>query len=194
MYSTVCNDKLEKRCLLRIVEKKNKFYFYRKRTKMEFATADLCDDFAQEVTCLTPLFQHYGTKSAFAGEVVTLKLHEDNTLVREVLNEDGKGKVLVVDGGGSLRCALVGDRLAQKAIDNGWEGVVVYGCIRDSKVINAMNVGIKALNTCPVKSIKRNVGLKNETVHFAGVIIQPGQFIYADEDGILVSDRFLLEH
>lgn len=160
---------------------------------MKFATADLCDDFANEVTCLTPLFQHYGQKECFAGEIVTLKLHEDNTLVREVLGENGKGKVLVVDGGGSLRCALVGDNLAKLAIDNGWEGIVVYGCIRDSKEINTMPVGIKALNTCPVKSIKRGVGLKNETVHFAGTTLKPGNYIYADSDGILVSEANLFE-
>ena len=159
---------------------------------MNFATADLWDDYSSQLKCFSPIFQSFGTKTCFAGEVVTLKLHEDNSLVRETLGEDGKGKVLVVDGGGSLRCALVGDRLAQKAIDNGWEGIIVYGCIRDSAVINQMPIGIKALNTCPVRSIKRGVGLKNEVVKFGGVTLAPDAFIYSDLDGILVSDKWLV--
>lgn len=158
---------------------------------MKFATADLWDDHAAYLQCLTPIFQHYGAKKYFAGQIVTIKLHEDNSLVRETLSTSGAGKVLVVDGGGSLRCALVGDRLAQKAIDNDWEGVIVYGCIRDSAVINEMNVGIKALNTTPVKSIKRGVGLKDEVVHFAGVQLKPNDYLYADEDGIVVSEKWL---
>lgn len=157
-----------------------------------FATADLCDDHIDQLECLDPIFQPYGKKTAFAGEIITLKLHEDNTLVRETLGTNGKGKVLVVDGGGSLRCALVGDRLAQLAIDNEWSGIIVYGCIRDSAVINQMEVGIKALNTCPVKSIKRGVGLKNEIIKFAGVTMKAGDYLYADADGILVSREWLL--
>ena len=160
---------------------------------MKFSTADLWDDHAQDLNCLTSIFQYYGKKTCFTGQVVTLKLHEDNSLVREVLGEPGKGKVLVVDGGGSLRCALVGDRLAQKAIDNDWEGIIVYGCIRDSAIINQMDIGIKAINTCPAKSIKRGVGLRNETLHFAGVMISPEHYIYADQDGILISLKKLLE-
>lgn len=159
---------------------------------MNFTTADLWDDHANELSCLSPIFRHYGKRTAFAGKIVTLKLYEDNTLVRETLGENGKGKVLVVDGGGSLRCALVGDRLAQKAIDNGWEGVIIYGCIRDSAIINTMNIGIKAMNTCPVKSIKRGVGLKGEFLDFAGVTIQPDAYIYADSDGVLVSDKWFI--
>jgi len=159
---------------------------------MEFATADLWDEYATSLTCLDPIFRSFGKKTKFAGQIVTLKLHEDNTLVREILDEDGKGKVLVVDGGGSLRCALVGDNLAQKAIDNQWEGILVYGCIRDSAVINSMEIGIKALNTCPIKSIKRGVGLTNEIVRFASGVFKPDAYIYADEDGISISDKWLL--
>ncbi len=158
----------------------------------DFQTADLYDEHGNEVTIATPMFKDYGSKNCFGGEIVTIKCHEDNSLVRETLGSDGTGKVMVVDGGGSLRCALVGDRLAQKAIDNGWEGIVVYGCIRDSRLINDMEIGIKALNTNPQKSIKRGVGLLNENLQFGGVSFQPGRFIYAAEDGVLVSSKKLL--
>lgn len=161
---------------------------------MEIITADLWDDFSSQLKCATPIFKIFGLKKSFYGEITTLKLHEDNSLVRERLGEDGKGKVLIIDGGGSLRCALIGDRLATKAIENGWEGIVVFGCIRDSKVINEMEIGIKALNTIPVKSIKRGIGLKDEVVNFAEVEFVPGHFIYSDEDGILVSNKLLLNN
>lgn len=114
------------------------------------------------------------------------------SLVAETLGTDGSGKVLVVDGSGSLRCALVGDNLAKKGIENGWQGIVVYGCIRDSSIINQMEIGIKALQTNPRKSVKRNLGLKNMTVHFSDVYFVPDEFLYADEDGIIVS-KFELE-
>ena len=161
-------------------------------TIQDFQTADLYDEHGGSVSILTPMFKHYGNKNCFGGEIVTIKCHEDNSLVRETLGTDGNGKVMVIDGGGSLRCALIGDRLAQKAIDNGWSGIIVYGCIRDSRLINKMGIGIKALNTNPQKSIKRGVGLLNENVQFGGVGIQPGHFIYADEDGVLVSAKKLL--
>jgi len=160
---------------------------------MNFQTADLWDDYASQLTCLTPIFKSFGQKSSFAGKVVTLKLFEDNSLVREQLSKDGTGKVLVVDGGGSLRCALVGDRLAQKAMDNHWEGIIVYGCIRDSMIINQMNVGIRAVNTCPVRSIKRGEGQEGLVVRFAESVIKPGNYIYADADGVVVSEEWLLK-
>ncbi len=160
---------------------------------MEFQTADLYDDHGEHLQVAAPLFLNYGSKHCFGGEIVTIKCHEDNSLVRETLGTDGNGKVLVVDGGGSLRCALVGDRLAQKAIDNGWEGIIVFGCIRDSKIINNISIGIKALNTNPAKSIKRGIGLLNETVKFAQVTFEPGKFVYADEDGIVLSKEALIK-
>ncbi len=157
-----------------------------------FQTADLCDEHIEHLDCATPIFQSFGKKAAFWGEITTLKLFEDNSLVRQQLQTNGKGKVLVVDGGGSLRCALVGDRLAQLAIDNQWEGIIVYGCIRDSRIINTMNIGIRALNTCPVKSIKRNVGELDLTIKFASISFKPGHHVYVDEDGILTSEKNLL--
>lgn len=163
---------------------------------MTFKTPDLCDEFEAELGkslfVVAPMFQRYGRRTAFAGEIVTLKLFEDNSLVREALGEPGKGKVLVIDGGGSLRCALVGDQLAILAEKNGWEGIVVYGCIRDSGDINRIDVGVRALNTHPQKSIKKGVGDKNVAVTFGGVTFAPGNHLYADEDGVLVSARPLV--
>ena len=159
---------------------------------MDIITADLWDKYPNELTLLNLTLTSFGKKDAFTGEVVTLKLYEDNTYVRKVLSENGKGKVLVVDGGGSRRCALVGDRIAKLAMDNQWEGVIVYGCVRDSKVINTMQVAIKAIGTCPVKSIKRNVGLVGEDLMINGTAIKPSQYIYADMDGVLISDRKLI--
>lgn len=153
------------------------------------ATADLCDEFIDQIHVCDSIFQSFGKKSAFEGRATTIKLYEDNTLVRTALESSSKGGVLVVDGGGSLRCALVGDRLAQLAIDNGWSGIIVYGCIRDSAVINEMEIGIKAMNTTPRKSIKRGDGQRDIAVSFAGVTIKPGDYIYSDNDGIVVADR-----
>lgn len=162
---------------------------------MTFKTPDLCDEFeaelGQSVRIVAPMFQQYGGRKCFSGQIVTLKIFEDNSLVREAFAEDGKGKVLVVDGGGSLRCALVGDQLAILAQSKGWEGVVVYGCIRDSADINGIDIGVRALNTHPQKSIKKGVGDKNIAVTFGGVTFKPGEYLYADEDGILVSSKAL---
>lgn len=159
---------------------------------MQHATADLCDEHIDKLQVAEPIFRDYGAEPMFEGEIHTLKVFEDNTLVRAALEKDGTGKVLVVDGGGSLRCALVGDNLAALAIKNGWRGIVVYGCIRDSKPIGTMKVGVKALNTNPTKSIKRNEGQENIPVRFAGVDFKPGAYLYADEDGIVVSETQLL--
>lgn len=163
---------------------------------MSFKTPDLCDEFESELgktlRVVAPMFQRYGSRSSFCGEIVTLKIFEDNSLVREAFGENGKGKVLVIDGGGSLRCALVGDQLAILAARNGWEGVVVYGCIRDSADINGIDIGVRALDTHPQKSIKKGVGDRNIAVTFGGVTFNPGEWLYADEDGVLVSAKPLV--
>jgi len=163
---------------------------------MSFKTPDLCDEFeaelGQSLRVVAPMFQRYGARNSFSGEIVTLKIFEDNTLVREAFAENGKGKVLVIDGGGSLRCALVGDQLAILAQSTGWEGVVVYGCIRDSGDINGVDIGVRALNTHPQKSIKKGVGDRNIAVTFGGVTFKPGEWLYADEDGVLVSSKPLV--
>ncbi len=146
----------------------------------------------EQLRILAPMFQRYGGKTAFAGSIVTLKIFEDNSLVRTVLGEPGSGKVLVIDGGGSLRCALLGDQLADMAVKNGWEGVAVYGCIRDSAAINALPLGVRALNTHPLKTVKKNVGERDVPVSFGGVTLKPGEWLCADEDGVIVSTTPLI--
>lgn len=160
---------------------------------MSIKTADLYDAYGDTLQVAEPLFQDFGGREAFAGPIATVKVFEDNTLVRANLETAGNGYVLVVDGGGSLRCALLGDRLAQLAIDNDWAGIIVNGCIRDSQEIDYMDIGIRAIATSPARSDKRGEGLENVTVKFAGVSFVPGRYLYADADGILVSDRDLGE-
>lgn len=159
---------------------------------MEFTTADLCDAFDQIVRLAEPVFRDYGGILRFSGVVETLKVFEDNALVRETLETSGRGRVLVVDGGGSLRRALVGGNLAAAASANGWAGLLVNGCVRDSAELRHQSLGIKALNTAPRRSSKNGAGERGIPVSFAGVSFSPGQFLYADGDGILLADRDLL--
>ncbi|TXH70847.1 MAG: RraA family protein [Thiothrix sp.] len=160
---------------------------------MDFKTADLLDDHEDKpLQVVQPGFHNFGGRNKFAGEIVTIKIHEDNSLVREFVALEGKGKVLVVDGGGSTRCALLGDMLAEKAAKNGWEGIIIYGLIRDSVDIGKMDIGVKALGTIPLKSVKRGFGVKGEAVRFHDVTFKQGEFVYSDEDGIIVSPVQLL--
>lgn len=138
-------------------------------------------------------FSFFGNKKKFSGKIATLKLFKDNSLVRKQLESHGEGKVLVIDGGASLRCALVGDQLAVLAIQNNWEGIVVNGCRRDSHLINSMEIGIKALNTSPVKSLKRNIGEIDFPVTFGGVSLLADDYIYIDLNGILTSSQNLIK-
>lgn len=154
---------------------------------MTFATADLYDEHGDKLQVALPLFRDYGGKKQFHGSIVTIKVHEDNSLVRAALEENGENKVLVIDGGESLRCALVGDMLAQLGKDNGWSGIVVSGCIRDAAVIATIDIGVKALATNPRKSVKKGAGDRDIPVAFAGVTFIPGHYLYADEDGIVIA-------
>lgn len=155
---------------------------------MSFATTDLSDAHP-EAQVADPLFGDFGGVTAFHGPVVTLKVFEDNTMVRALLEERGNGQVLVVDGGGSARCALVGGNLGQLGVDNGWAGIVVNGFVRDSEELAEQEIGIKALGTHPRKSEKGlHTGHRNRAVSFAGVSFKPGQWLYADADGIVVAD------
>ncbi|ACV37301.1 ribonuclease E activity regulator RraA [Accumulibacter sp.] len=161
---------------------------------MSFKTPDLLDNNEDKVRdgslrVVAPMFQSYGGRPEFSGQIVTLKLFEDNSLVRELLAGSGDGKVLLIDGGGSLRCALVGDQLAILAHRNQWEGIVVYGCIRDSGDIGQIDIGVRALATHPLKSVKKGVGERDLAVSFGGVTFRPGEWIYADGDGVIVSDQ-----
>lgn len=159
---------------------------------MEIQTADLCDTHEGKLRVVSPMFRSYGGRAAFGGPIATLKVFEDNSLVRTALESRGDGRVLVIDGGASMRCALVGDQLALLGVKNGWTGVIVYGCIRDSRAIGAMELGVFALGTHPQKSIKKGVGDADIPVTFGGVKFVPGNFIYADEDGVVVSETALL--
>lgn len=154
---------------------------------MTFKTADLCDEHADDLQICEPLFSGFGGRSRFHGEVSTIKCFEDNSLVREAVAEAGDGRVLVVDAGGSLRCAMLGDMLAAKAVDNGWSGVIMNGLIRDSADIANMDLGVRALGTHPLKSVKKGIGERDVAVKFAGVLFTPGSHVYADEDGVVVS-------
>lgn len=154
-------------------------------------TTDLCDQYAEELQVAEPGLRDFGGRTMFSGRIVTLKVFEDNSLVREALDNDGTGQVLVVDGGGSLRCALLGDRLAALAVGHGWNGIVINGCIRDGAEIAALPLGVRALATHPLKSIKRGVGERQLPVRFAGIHFHPGHFLYADHDGIVVARRDL---
>ncbi|MCY4641728.1 MAG: ribonuclease E activity regulator RraA [Gammaproteobacteria bacterium] len=159
---------------------------------MQIHTADLCDANESSVSVAEPLFRDFGGLVSFYGKISTVKCFEDNSLVREALKGPGAGHVLVVDGGGSTRRALVGDILAQSGADNHWAGIVVYGCIRDSGIIATIKIGCKAVATVPLKTEKKGAGEKDVPVHFANVDFIPGQFLYADEDGIIVSKKNLL--
>jgi len=158
----------------------------------EFKTADLCDQFEEQLQVAAPVFRDFGGAKSFCGEIVTIKAFEDNSLVRECVAEPGSGKVLVIDGGGSLCRAMLGDLLAEKAVKNSWSGVIVHGCIRDSAAIGGMALGVKALATNPLKTEKRGLGDRNVVVRFAGVTFQPGHHVYADVDGVVVSAQALL--
>lgn len=160
---------------------------------MLIRTADLYDAHEGKVEVPGPLFTDYGGLPSFHGQIATVKVFEDNVKVREQLEQPGQGRVLVVDGGGSLNCALVGDRLAMKGFENGWAGLVVNGCIRDMLEISEITIGVKALATNPRKSIKRGIGDVNIPVTFAGVTFEPGHYLYADEDGMLVASYDLLD-
>ena len=154
-------------------------------------TCDLCDAFESEVRVLALPLRDYGGRLAFAGIVSTIKVYEDNSLVREAVAEPGLGRVLVIDGGGSLQRAMLGDLLAEKATANGWGGVLVHGAIRDSAAIGQLDLGVKALATCPLKTDKRGQGLRDVPLQLGGVLIRAGDWLAADQDGVLLADRAL---
>ena len=158
---------------------------------MQYVTPDLCDAYEGLVEVVEPMFSNFGGRDSFGGQIVTIKCHEDNSLVKEQVDQPGQGKVLVVDCGGSLRRALLGDMLAEKAAKNGWEGIIVYGCIRDVDVIAQTDLGVQALASHPMKTEKRGIGDLNVPVTFGGVTFQPGHYVYADNNGIIVSAQAL---
>jgi len=158
---------------------------------MAISTPDLCDAFPDLVQVCDPLFANFGGRDGFCGQIVTVKCFEDNSKVKEQLALPGKGKVLVVDGGGSLRCALLGDQVAAEAAKNGWEGVLIYGCVRDVDALAETNLGVQALAAHPKKTEKRGQGDVNLPVTFAGLTFHPGHFLYADNNGVIISPKAL---
>ncbi len=160
---------------------------------MTLSICDLCDEHPQQVQVAEPLFRDFGARVRFAGRIVTIKCHEDNSRVRDLVAEPGRGCVLVIDGGGSLRRSLLGDQLAARAVVNGWEGIVIYGAVRDVEALAGMDIGVKALAAIPLKTDKKNVGERDLALRFAGVEFIPGRFLYADANGIIVADRELAD-
>lgn len=158
---------------------------------MAYSTPDLCDDNPELVRVLEPMMVNFGGREAFGGEIVTVKCHEDNSLVKEQAGNDGSGKVMVVDGGGSLRRALLGDMIAANAVKNGWEGLVIFGCVRDVDALVELNLGVQALACNPLKTEKRGIGDLNVPVTFGGVTFNPGEYVYADNNGVIVSAEAL---
>jgi regulator of ribonuclease activity A len=151
------------------------------------STPDLCDDYAGGIAALDPVFTTYGGRTAFSGLCVTVKCFEDNSKVKALAGTPGLNRVMVVDGGGSLRRALLGDMIAATALANGWAGFVIYGSVRDVDVLAAMDIGVQALAAHPIKTEKKGIGEVDVPVTFAGVTIHPGDFLAADNNGIVVS-------
>jgi len=154
---------------------------------MHYITPDLCDAYPDLVQVVEPMFSNFGGRDSFGGEIVTVKCFEDNSRVKELAELDGSGKVMVVDGGGSLRCALLGDMIAERAAHNGWQGVVIYGCVRDVDMLAQTDLGVQALASHPLRSNRRGAGDLDLAVTFAGITFRPGEFVYADNNGIIVS-------
>ena len=151
-------------------------------------TPDLCDDHADTVRVVTGLHWHsYGGRERFGGPVATVKCFEDNSRIKECLAEPGEGRVLVVDGGGSLRHALIGDRIAAGARDNGWAGVIIFGACRDVDVLPDIDFGVFALGCVPRRSVRRGEGQTDLPVHFGGVTFRPGEHVHADANGVIVA-------
>jgi regulator of ribonuclease activity A len=153
---------------------------------MEFSTADLVDEHGEALQSCDLQLRQFGGRRRFHGPIRTVACFEDNALVRQVLSEPGDGAVLVVDGGGSLHTALVGDLIAGLAQANGWAGVVVHGAVRDTEALGGLDIGIKALGSNPRKSAKAATGQIDVPVRFGGVTFRPGEHLYSDEDGVVV--------
>ncbi|HIL77776.1 MAG: ribonuclease E activity regulator RraA [Methyloprofundus sp.] len=160
---------------------------------MTLSIADLCDMHSAdaEFQIAESIFQSFGAKPRFSGQISTTKVFEDNVIIRKLLEQKVSNRVLVIDGGGSRRCALIGADMASTACKNGWQGIIIYGCIRDSDEINKLSIGIRALHTHPLKSHKKGTGETGCTCVFAGTHFKTDHYLYADNDGIIVSKNSL---
>jgi regulator of ribonuclease activity A len=155
----------------------------------DVSTCDLYDRHEERARVPAIPFQVYGGRRSYSGPAVTVKCFEDNSIVRDLCQSPGNGRVLVVDGAGSLRCSLVGGSLARVASENGWAGIILHGCVRDSAEINGLRFGIHALGTVPRKSVRRGLGLLDVEVRFGGITWRPGDQVFADQDGVVVLDE-----
>ena len=153
----------------------------------DIATADLYDELGDALDSCSTQFTQYGGRARFSGTIVTIKCFRDNQIVKETLNSPGAGKVLVVDGDGNVESALMGDMIAEAAVKNGWAGVVINGAIRDSVAVDELDLGVKALGTNPRKSAKAGEGEKDVPVSFGGATFTPGDHLWSDEDGVVVT-------
>lgn len=158
-----------------------------------FTTPDLCDDHPDEVRVLAPILRTFGGREAFCGPALTVLCHEDNSRVKELVGTPGEGRVMVVDGGGSVACALLGDMLAQKAADNGWAGLVIHGAVRDVEILRTIDLGVQALASIPLRSDRQDAGEVGVEVAFGGVTISAGDWVYADANGVVVAARAIHE-
>jgi regulator of ribonuclease activity A len=158
---------------------------------MTFSTCDLCDQFPDRIRVLAPIFRHYGGRTRFSGSIATIKCFEDNVFIREAAVEEGRGRVLVIDGGGSLRSALVGDGIAEWARDHGWAGMIINGCVRDTVALARVDLGVMAIGVNPVTPGKRRVGARDVAVTFGDVRFAPSEYVYCDEDGVVVATERL---
>lgn len=158
---------------------------------MEYNTSALCDIYLDQVDVVEPMFSNFGGCASFAGQVTTIKCYEDNGLIRETLEQDGLGRVLLIDGGGSLRRALIDAELAALAEENEWEGIVVYGCVREVDELEDMSIGIQAMASIPVGATAQGIGEVDVAVNFGGVTFLPEDYLYADNTGIILSQEAL---
>jgi regulator of ribonuclease activity A len=158
---------------------------------LQLLTADLVDEHESSLRCCEVQFRQFGGLARFSGPVRTVKSFEDNTLIKQALSEPGKGAVLVVDGGGSVRCSLLGDYLVGVGLKNGWAGLVIWGAVRDTVALGQLAIGLKALGANPLRSTKTGSGQRDIAVAFGGIVFQPNDWLYSDEDGIVVSERAL---
>ncbi len=158
---------------------------------MEYNTSALCDMYIDQVDVVEPMFSNFGGRTSFAGQITTIKCFEDNGLIREVLEQEGLGRILLIDGGGSLRRALVDAEIATIAEDNEWEGIVVFGSVREIDDLEEMNIGIQAIASIPVGAVSQGVGESDIPVNFGGVTFLPDDYLYADSTGIIISPEIL---
>ncbi|WP_339386648.1 ribonuclease E activity regulator RraA [Vibrio caribbeanicus] len=156
---------------------------------MEYNTSALCDIYSEQVDVVEPMFSNFGGRASFSGQITTVKCFEDNGLIRETLDQDGIGRVLLIDGGGSLRRALVDAEMAALAEENEWEGIVVYGCVREVDELEEMNIGIQAIASIPAGSPATGTGDTDVPVNFGGVTFLPEDYLYADNTGVILSQE-----